>query len=111
MIQTVLLSLFGGVFAANGVPHFVRGITKSTYPSALGYGPVVNLVSGWVMFVLAALVGFAAHVTEHPSAAFVAAALGVLLMGLFHAAIGAFGRRPPLDGPGAPSTPGRPRVS
>lgn len=96
MIQTVLLSLIAGVFAANGVPHFVRGITKRTYPSALGYGPVVNLLGGWAMFVLAALLAFAAHMTEHPAAAFVAVALGVLLMGLFHAAVGAFGRRPPV---------------
>ncbi|MEV0270365.1 hypothetical protein AB0H43_16410 [Hamadaea sp. NPDC050747] len=97
MVQTILLGFLAGVFGANGVPHFVRGITKSTYPSMFGYGPVVNLLSGWAMFVLAGVVAYAAHVADHPVAAFTAAAAGVLLMGLFHAGVGAFGRRPPAD--------------
>jgi hypothetical protein len=95
MWQNVILSFCCGVFAANGTPHFVKGIMRETYPSALGYTPGVNLVAGWAMYVIAAVCGFAAHFSAHPEAAAIAIALGVLPMGLFHATIGAFGRRPP----------------
>ncbi|WP_051367328.1 hypothetical protein [Hamadaea tsunoensis] len=96
MGQTITLAFLAGVFGANGVPHFVRGITRETYPSAFGYGPVVNLVAGWLMFVLAAVAGYFAHPATHPLPAVAAIAAGVLAMGLFHAGPGAFGRKPPV---------------
>ena len=68
---------------------------RETCPSAFGYTPGVNLVCGWAMYVLATVCGFAAHLSAHPRAAAIALAVGVLPMGLFHATIGAFGRRPP----------------
>ncbi|HEY5019034.1 MAG TPA: hypothetical protein VII59_19880 [Streptosporangiaceae bacterium] len=46
------------------------------------------------MYVLAALLLLWAHVAQHPLAALIAGALGVLPMGIFHARIGAFGKRP-----------------
>ena len=45
MWQTIFLSLIGGALAGNGLPHFVRGITKQTYPCVLGNGPIPNLSS------------------------------------------------------------------
>jgi hypothetical protein len=92
MWQAIVFSFLGGVLAANGYPHFTRGITRKRYPSALGNGPLPNFVAGWVLFVLAALLFYLAHPARHPGWAFGAAAVGVLLMGLFHAGPGAFGR-------------------
>jgi hypothetical protein len=99
MWQAIVFSLLGGLLAANGFPHFMRGITKTRYPCALGNGPVPNLVVGWAAFVLAALLFGLAHVSRHPGWSFGAAAAGVLLMGLFHAGPGAFGRPEPSDAP------------
>jgi hypothetical protein len=93
MWPTLLLSLLGGVLGGNALPHFVRGITRRRYPSALGNGPVVNFLAGWAGLVLAALVLGWAGAGEHPVAAFAGVAVGVLLIGLFHAGPGAFGRR------------------
>ena len=100
MWQAIVFGFLGGVMGANGYPHFTRGITKKRYPCGLGNGPVPNFVAGWAAFVLAAVLFYFAHVGRHPGWSFGAAAVGVLLMGLFHAGPGAFGRPEP---PGAPS--------
>jgi hypothetical protein len=92
MWHVVLLGLLGGLLAGNGFPHFARGITKQRYPSAFGNGPVPNLVAGWASGVLAALCLWQARLATHPVAAIAAVSVGVLLIGLFHAGPGAFGR-------------------
>jgi hypothetical protein len=99
MWQTVGLSFLAGVLGANSVPHFVKGITKEPYPTAFGSTPVVNLIAGWSGFVLTALCVYWAQIGRYPALALVFGALGVLLMGLFHAGVGAFGRhqRPAAD--------------
>lgn len=85
MWQTILLSLVAGAMAANATPHFVKGITNEAYPNVVGGSPVSNLVAGWAGFVLTALLVSWAHAQRHPIWAFASGALGVLLMGLFHA--------------------------
>jgi short chain dehydrogenase len=85
MWQTILLSLAAGAMAANATPHFVKGITNEAYPNVVGGSPVSNLVAGWAGFVLTALLVSWAHAQRHPIWAFASGALGVLLMGLFHA--------------------------
>ena len=92
MWQSVLLSLVAGIFFGNGIPHFVKGITKERYPSMLGSGPVPNLIGGWLSFVGAGLLMHWIDLRHFRAASLAAAALGVLLIGLFHAAVGAFGR-------------------
>lgn len=92
MWQTVVLTLLAGVFAANSVPHFVKGITKERFPTIFGSSPLINVVTGWAGFVLSGLLLTWADVRDHPGAAAVAGAAGVLAMALFHASIGAFGR-------------------
>jgi hypothetical protein len=92
MWQTIALSFLGGVMGGNAFPHFARGITKKQYPSGLGNGPVVNVIAGWAGLVLAALLLYWSHGGRHPAWSFAFAALGVLLIGLFHAGPGAFGR-------------------
>jgi ABC-type glycerol-3-phosphate transport system permease component len=103
MWLTIVLSFLTGVLGANSLPHFVKGITKETYPTAFGSSPVVNLMAGWSGFILTALCAYAAHFGRHPFWGFVFAAIGVLLMGLFHARIGAFGRaaQPSIGQPGS----------
>lgn len=92
MWQAIGFSFLGGLLAANGFPHFVRGITKTRYPCVLGNGPVPNFLAGWVSFVLATPLFYFAHVAQCPGWSFGATSVGVLLMGLFHARLGAFGR-------------------
>lgn len=48
------------------------------------------------MYIIAALLAVWADVGAHPVPAFVAGALGVLVMGVFHAQIGAFDKKPPV---------------
>lgn len=96
MTQTILLSFLAGVLAANATPHFVKGITRERFPTLFGTGPLVNLVAGWAMYVIAATLLIGAQLDRHPIAALVAGAAGALAMGVFHAQGGAFalGRRP-----------------
>ncbi|GAA4607447.1 hypothetical protein GCM10023195_28260 [Actinoallomurus liliacearum] len=97
MWQTIGLSLLGGVMGGNAFPHFVHGITKKRYPNLTGNGPIPNVVAGWAGLVLATLFIYWAHGDRHPAAAFGFAALGVLLIGLFHAGPGAFGQPEPSE--------------
>jgi len=93
MWQTVLLSFLVGVFGANGVPHFVKGITKESYPSLLGNAPVPNLIGGWGSFVVAILLLHWVSVERYPLVVVISGAIGVLLIGLFHATGRAVGRK------------------
>jgi hypothetical protein len=54
----LLLWLFIGILGGNAVPHLVKGITKESYPCALGNGPVPNFIGGWLSFVLASAESF-----------------------------------------------------
>jgi hypothetical protein len=92
MIRTILLCFAAGVWSGNGVPHFIRGITKNQYPTALGNGPVINFVVGWIAIVTTPVWLLWADVDHHRVAAWSAAATGLLVIGLFHAGPGAFGR-------------------
>lgn len=91
--QTIVLSLLGGVVAGNGLPHFIRGITRQHYPCALGNGPIPNLIAGWAGLVLGGALLWWAHIDLHPQLSLASIAVGLLLIGLFHAGPGAFGRR------------------
>jgi hypothetical protein len=94
MLSTIALCFVAGVLAANATPHFVKGITKEQFPTPFSPAPLPNLIGGWAMYVVAALLLLWAHAAQHPLAALIAGALGVLPMGIFHARIGAFGKRP-----------------
>ena len=94
MWQTTLLTFLTGILAGNSIPHFVKGITRERYPTVFGASAVVNFLVGWAGAVIALLLLQAAGVNAHATAAAVAGGLGVLVIGLFHAGPGAFGRRP-----------------
>jgi hypothetical protein len=89
----LLLWLLIGILGGNAVPHLAKGITKESYPCALGNGPVPNFIGGWLSFVLA--LGLARLVLNSRVSDFdlIAGSIGFLLIGLFHASIGAFGRK------------------
>ena len=53
MLQSVVVGFFCGVLFGNGIPHFVRGITKENYPSMLDNSPTPNLIGGWICFIVA----------------------------------------------------------
>ncbi|MEZ2333601.1 hypothetical protein AB6802_28100 [Mesorhizobium sp. RCC_202] len=93
MWLTALLAFLAGVFGSNGVPHFVSGITKGSYPCLFGNSAIPNLIAGWTSLVVASLFAYMANFAQYPIISLVSAAIGVLLMGLFHAAGLAFGRK------------------
>jgi len=99
MWQTITLSFLGGLVAGNALPHFIRGITKRPYPNVMGNGPLPNLISGWLGLVLGAGLLWRSDIPAHPAAAFAASATGLLLIGLFHAGPGAFGRKATTEAP------------
>ena len=97
---------FGGAFVANGIPHFVSGLTGRAFQSPFAKPPgkglsssTVNLLWGFfnlaVGYVLLCLVG--SFNARSPDA--VAAGLGVLVMGLLLART--FGRFHGGNSPGA----------
>jgi hypothetical protein len=100
MLPSVLLGLFAGRLLGNGLPHFVAGITRRSYPNVFGDGPVPNVVGGWVQLAAAAGLVFALTRLDGAPSALVplaCGALGVLAAALFHAfglAAGARGSGP-----------------
>lgn len=87
MLTTVLLALVAGFCAGNGLPYYNLGSIGGTNPTPFGQSASVNVVVGWVMFVVAAICWRLAHVPSHPMAGYAAAAVGVLAVGLVHARI------------------------
>jgi hypothetical protein len=93
MISTIIMSFLAGVWFGNGIPHLVRGITKQNYPSALGNGPIPNLIAGWTAIATTPLFLYWVHPADYFVASWAAGAVGVLAIGLFHAGPGAFGKK------------------
>jgi hypothetical protein len=89
----LLLWLSIGILGGNAVPHLVKGITKESYPCALGNGPVPNFIGGWLSFALALVLARLALNSRVSDLDLIAGSIGFLLIGLFHASIGAFGRK------------------
>jgi len=94
MVLTVILSLLAGIIGGNAFPHFVKGITRENYPNVFGGTPISNLIAGWAGFVVSFVVICFAKFNTFPIISAASVALGVLLIGIFHAGPGAFGRVP-----------------
>ncbi len=90
MIQAIVLTFLAGLMGTNGIPHFVQGITAREYPNLTGNSPTDNAVGGLAAFAIAGALTAWAHVGDHPRAALIAAALGVVVMAVFHAQRGAY---------------------
>jgi hypothetical protein len=93
MLGTIILCFIAGVWFGNGIPHFVKGVTKEDYPCGLGNGPVPNFLAGWLAIATTPLFLYLGHASSHPLAAWITAALGVVPIGLFHSWHGAFGKK------------------
>lgn len=86
MITTALLAFVAGFFAGNGIPYYVHGSTgQKINPGPFGDGATINVVTGWVMFIIAAVAWHFADVPAHPLPGWFSAAIGVLAVGLIHA--------------------------
>ena len=87
MWQLYVYSFFAGMFGANGVPLFVKGITGQKFVTPFGRlsSAVVNVLWGWVNFVVAGLLIYFGHVHPHLLRAFGMASLGALFLGLMMA--------------------------
>jgi hypothetical protein len=89
LILWILIGILGG----NAVPHFVKGITKENYPCALGNGPLPNFIGSWLCIVLTTVLVRLALNSRVSDLDLAGGLIGLLLIGLFHSAIGAFGRK------------------
>jgi len=93
MWQSIGSSLLAGIVFGNGVPHFIKGITKENYPCMLGNSPTPNLIAGWLSFILFSFVVQWVDTDRFRTASLIAGSVGLLAIGLFHSSIGAFGRK------------------
>jgi hypothetical protein len=85
MITTIVLSLFSGLFLGNGIPHFTEGNIGKEHPIPFGRSAAVNVITGWIMFVIAGILWHYADKTNYSVLSYTFGALGLLLIGLFHA--------------------------
>ena len=96
-LATLVLTFLAGLLGGNAFPHFVGGITKQEYPNVFGNGPGTNLVFGWVGLVIASVLVYYADVQQFALGSLLIGSAGVLVMSLFHARVGAFGKRSPSN--------------
>jgi len=84
MWQLYVFSFLAGLFGANGVPHFIKGVLGEKFQTPFGKSSSasVNVVWGLANFVVAALFLFTGDVHEHLLRAFGMVVLGILLMSL-----------------------------
>ncbi|GHO97996.1 hypothetical protein KSF_080440 [Reticulibacter mediterranei] len=84
MLLTIILSFLAGLWGANGIPHYITGVTGIAHPSPFGSSPVVNVLEGWVAFILGGVLWHFAALQNYPVIAYPCAALGVLVIALVH---------------------------
>jgi len=82
--QLYVYSFLAGVIGANGVPHFIKGITGQKHQTPFGRpsSAMVNVAWGWVNFLVAALLIYWGDVHHHILRAFACVAVGALLIAL-----------------------------
>lgn len=81
MTSVIILGFLAGALFVYGLPHLVSGVTGKTLATPLGDSPTINVGWGWVSWVIAVLLWHAAPMRQHPRAAFVAVAAGILIVG------------------------------
>lgn len=62
-----VLYVLAGLFAVNGVPHFIKGVTGEKHVTPFGNpsSAVVNVVWGWVNFAVAVIILHYMAITNH----------------------------------------------
>ncbi|HVC35957.1 MAG TPA: hypothetical protein VNE40_00720 [Candidatus Dormibacteraeota bacterium] len=81
MWQLYTYSLLAGLVGANGIPNFIKGIMGHKFQTPFGKpsSAVVNVIWGWLNFVVAFLLLYSGHVHAHLLRAFALVAIGALL--------------------------------
>ncbi len=91
MWQLYVYSFLAGLIGANGVPHFIKGITGEKHQTPFGNpsSAVVNVVWGMVNFAVAGLLIFYAHphARGHLLRSFGLVVLGALLTSVLLASV------------------------
>lgn len=90
MTSVIILAFIAGVLFIGGLPHIVQGIMGKGYRMPLGAtteSAAGSVIWGWINWVVAVLLWHIAPMRAHPRAAFVAAAIGVLVAGLVMSAM------------------------
>lgn len=84
MWQLYVYSFIAGLFGANGVPHYIKGILGKKHQTPFGRpsSAIVNVLWGWANLVVAVLFLYFAHTHTHRLRALAMLALGSLLMSL-----------------------------
>jgi hypothetical protein len=84
MAALYIYSFLAGLFAANGVPHFVKGITGQSFQTPFGRqsSALVNVTWGWSNFVVAGVLLHFAHPRAHEYRAASLFMLAFLIMAL-----------------------------
>lgn len=84
MWHVYVYSFLAGVVGANGLPHFLKGLSGKSNQTPFGKNSLayVNLVWGWLSLVVAALLIYYSHFHDHMLRAFGMVALGALFIGL-----------------------------
>jgi len=87
MWQLYVYSFLAGMLAANGAPHFIKGVIGQKHRTPFGKpsSAVVNVCWGWLNLVVAVVVLHFGHVRAHEYRAFALLALGGLIVSLFNA--------------------------
>lgn len=81
MTHLYIYSFLAGLFAANGLPHFISGVLGKKHYTPFGdsSSAVMNVAWGWVNFVVAGFLVYYAGVHAHLLRAFSMVALGALI--------------------------------
>jgi hypothetical protein len=89
MWQSYVFSFLAGAFAANGIPHFIKGGIGQRHQTPFGKpsSAAVNVCWGWINFVVAAVSLHFSHVRTNEHLALALLAVGGLLMTLFNTAV------------------------
>jgi hypothetical protein len=89
MWQLYVFSFLAGLFAANGVPHFVKGGFGQKHRTPFGKpsSALVNVCWGWSNLVIAVIFLHFAHVRAHEYRAFTIFAISVLIMTILNAIV------------------------
>jgi threonine/homoserine/homoserine lactone efflux protein len=82
--QVYVYSFLAGVLGVSGLPSFVLGIAGKKHQTPFGRpsSAVVNVVWGWLNFVVAGLLLYFGHVHQHLLRAFACVAIGALVAGV-----------------------------
>ncbi|GGM08807.1 hypothetical protein ACFFX1_01695 [Dactylosporangium sucinum] len=85
MLLSAVLGFVAGFFAGNGLPYYLQGSTGNGHnPSPFRDSPAVSVATGWGAFMIAGAAWWHADAAHHPLPAWLAAAAGVLAVGLIH---------------------------